>query len=330
MLNKMSDDRKRLVISIGAALLLHLLVLILIGMNRSEYETTQDFGPITVEISFDKQPDREPPEPEIDEINTLDAVEAPAVLTEAVEPVPAAEPETLPKPAVEVAASTVKSYAPTAADDSFLEDLKQRSSTGGVDARSVFGDDPVPSSTGRPDAPTAAGAGSGVFYSNEQLAVEKNVQSEPEEPTEMSVIEAGDLSRLDEKLATGSTAVINEEQTSSGNNSAEVAVSAADVSGQSSNLTFDDPALSRELLESPEPEIPSEVQTAGIATYTVVIEFSIDSYGLVTDTFIRSPSTNSRVNAAVQKALRGWTFKDSSQFGNNKVKATLTYVIEIK
>ena len=336
---KLSEDRKRLLISIGSALVLHFSVLLLIGMNKLDYHMPQEFGPITVEISLNKPHETSPPEPENEQPQALNTEETSPAAAEAETPVPAPEPvvEKVVKPVVRpVKPSTPavqtppRSYTAEVPDAGDVDAIKPKSSTGGIDAKAVFGDNPVPSTTSTPQPLTAAGSTVVPDRDSRQTAgtASSSAASAAEsEPAEVKVVTEGALSRLDEQLNS-----VTASQTSVPAASIRPAgrTTPGSASAQSSLFKFDNPALSREFLGGAPPVIPEDVQTAGIPKYTVVIEFYIDSDGLTSESRIKQPSTDSRIDAAVQAALREWRFAESKDSGSKKVRATLTYVIEIK
>ena len=341
MRNSLSEDRKRFLISAGTALALHILILVVVGLNRAEYSYEPEFGPVSVQISLNRPNERiKEPEP-VEAFQADEAPEAEAVNeAEIVPSEPEPQPVPVPRPTESAAASNPPPARPKAevtaaeTDDSFLEAIRSRSSgsSGGIDARSVFGDDPVPATT---DSGSAAASwfaddnesGSEVLLSDAPAAGQKPTESVEEAPSAVSVIERGTLSSLDRSLSAVDT------DDTDNTTSANTVVSSADtvsgsVTGNSPVFTFRDPSVSRELREWAPPVIPEDIQTAGIPRYVIEIEFYIDSDGITSNARVVKSTTNPRLDAAVQAALRGWRFEDSSE--QKKVRATLTYVIEIK
>ncbi len=331
----MNEDRKRFYISLGAALVLHLVILILTGMHSLNFEPSSEFGPLTVEVSLVPQPPVTPPEKEPEPIDNFSKQTAPPAADELPEKVPLPEPK--PAPVPKARPSTVSAAAPISAvntapavDDDFLASIKQnRDDISAVNARQAFGDDPVAPETDRPDTWAATGAtdGSKVVLSDAPAPEPGTVSSSSApEQTNQPLIDSGMFSSLDESLEAGTNSDNFDEN-------AQVRPSSAvqnSFSGRGTTLEFKDPSLSRELLVYPPPEIPEDVKKAGIPRYTVVIEFDIDPDGVISGIVLKKSSTNSRIDTAVQAALRRWVFAESESLTDKKVRATLTYVIEIK
>ena len=337
-----SEDRKRFLISAGAALVVHIIVLILIGVSRSEYDYTPEFGPVSVRISLERPNERvREPEPvesfEPEAAPKAVAAAEPELVPATPEPVPEPVPESVNHPAASNSPplKSQDDVKPTAKDDSFLEALKSRSSgnSGGIDARAVFGDNPVPSTT-ESSTETAASrfaddsAGSEVVLSDALAAEVKQAVSESSEVSDVSLIDSGTMSRLDKSLESVNQADSSDPGASNTVVKAEKPVNGS-LTGNSPVFTFQDPSVSRELLSWAPPEIPENVQKAGIPLYKIEIEFYIDSDGFTSGARVVKTSGDTSLDAAVQKALRGWQFEDASS-EQKKVRATLTYVIEIK
>lgn len=342
----MTEDRKRLLISIVTALVLHLAVLILTGLNSFDYEVPKEFGPLRVELT--------PPEaaviqePEIPEKKPVEEI-APETVPEAAAPAPAAEAaevsEPVAVPAPSLPAAAVKpaeprpepaSYTRAEPDADFLADIKSR--TGGSEGgelSNLFGDDPVPATTNNPDALAASGShtGSVVVRSDQEVAREedytRSVRNNPVSE-EVAVLDDDVLNSLDNSLSAGNSA-----SAAAASGTAVSAVSSpigrTDSTGSSPLITFESAAASRALTNWDHPEIPDEIGEEGARKYTVIIDFLVDADGFTSGFKLRKPSGKADIDAAVQKALRGWVFEEAgSGSGRKKVPATLTYVIEIK
>lgn len=318
----LSDDRKRLLISGGTAVLIHIVILIIAGLNPAQYDTENDFGPVSVQISLER-PIEKPKEPEpVEAFNADDAPEA-EIVEAAPERVPVQpEPDAAAaKPAVEtepVVKAVEDDYDP-------VEAIRSRSSgsSGGVNPWAAFGDDPTPPVTERSNST----ASSSVETVKDQIFAQSDSSEVDDSSAEIRIVDQNQLTELDNYLSGAND--------SSSNDGAAAGVVQDDktvngsISGDSHNIKFTDPSLSRELLKWSPPEIPKSVQTAGISRYTIVIAFDIDSDGVTSRFELFKTSGNSQIDAAVQTALRKWVFKESQSEQKN-VRATLTYVIEIK
>jgi outer membrane biosynthesis protein TonB len=343
----MTNERKRLLISIATALVLHLAVLILTGLNSFDYEIPKEFGPLTVELSppvravAEKPAEKVPVEEIIDLQDESSPAPAPAeVVEEASVPEPESAPErSLPAAAPEPAASrpVPAAYSRLEPDDDFIAALKTRSGgTEGEDIRSLFGDDAIPAATDRLDVLEASGrasesevVSSDVPEAREEdydTAVRNNSDSEV-----TSVLAQDDLSSLDDRLSagTGSSGTLQD-------SSAPALTSFDGTSSSSGNspfIQFENEAAFRALTQWDHPEIPDEIGKEGARKYTVVIDFFVDGDGFTSGYSLRKPSGKAEIDAAVQSALRTWVFEEAasgSVSGKKKIPATLTYVIEIK
>ncbi|MBI9109044.1 MAG: TonB family protein [Spirochaetales bacterium] len=342
----MTDDRKRFLFSIAFALILHLAVLILIGLNSFNYEIPKDYGPLLVEIT-----------PPIREIIEEQAIKVPVAETikEHQDPQPAPAPsvviqkpavsksQTVPSASVPVKPAdraeprpAVASYSRSEPDEDFIAALKNRSAgTEGVDARALFGDETVPSSTDRPDAFQASGQASSseVVLSDLPAAREEDYRTNVKTSSESrvpSVLEKDVLSSLDASLSAGADAP---SAAKTGPYSTVSATETSAFSGTSPLITFENQDAQRELAKWAHPEIPDEIREEGARRYTVVIDFLVDADGLVSSLMLRKPSGKAEIDAAVQSALRTWVFEQAvsnDSDSRKKIPATLTYVIEIK
>ncbi|MDC7125236.1 MAG: TonB C-terminal domain-containing protein [Spirochaetales bacterium] len=340
----MNTEHKRLLISIVAALVIHAIVLLFITLNMSDYNDSDIYKPLTVEVSLDRTvipekvkvetpqqkppvPDNKPVSEEIPVIEEPEPVVAPVV--KKAEPVVAAAPSSAPvvsppKAPKAQAPRATSTYETPEIDESFLSAIKQKSSNEGIDARSVFGDDPVPSTVDTPNNNVAAGAvsGSEVVLSDAPPAPTKEKKQNNVEEKTVSVLGSKDLESLDNTLKSASTA--KSETTNSG-----TVTSGSMAKGNGFQISFENSTSTRKLLKSTAPEIPEDIQKAGKPRYEVIVEFDIDADGLVSGISFFKKSSDPRIDAAVNKALRGWVFEGSSG-SEEKVHAALTYVIEIK
>jgi len=328
----MTDDRKRLLVSIASALILHAAVLILTGINSFNYDVPEKYGPLLVELSL----------PAIEQVEDVVPPVA-EMIEEKEEALPAPAPEAIPEAAVlpppepVPAVPSVRTPAVTAAevDDDFIAALRNRTAgTEGVDARALFGDDDIPAVTNRPDLPEASGAavGSEVVLSDVPASREEDYRTDvtrTSEVAERSVIEQDDLTSLDASLSAG-------EVTSESSSGVAAPVSIPEspsFSGTSPDIVFEDQGESRSLSVWEPPAIPEEIREEGARRYTVVIEFLVDADGFTSGFRIKKPSGKAAIDAAVQSALRTWVFEEAvpeNAEDRKKIPATLTYVIEIK
>ena len=334
----MTDERRRLMISITAAVIIHAAALFLTGMYSFDYETSNEYGPITVEIDLNRQPEAKQPEPEPAEAEVL--AEDDAV------PVSAPEPEPVPEKPVEIVKAQVKKPAavkpvePQAViktpepvvDDDFLQAIRERRSDNStVDARKAFGADTAAPATDRTDTWQASGSavGSEIISSDYPVPERSNTaDAQPETEVETGLISESVFSSLDSRLSSGAESDTDSDSDWFSPETSDSRVLSAEVAGTSHSVVFDDPSASRELLEWTEPEIPEDVQKSGVSEYKVVIEFNISSSGLVSNAVVVKRSGDTRIDAAVQTALRKWKFEESSAQGKN-VHAILTYIIKI-
>jgi len=333
-----TEERKRLFISVGTALVIHIVILILIGLNRSNFDFVPEFGPLTVQVSLESVPAQpeEPPRqdeafkedsaPRVEEIKPV-IQEAPAPVVSKTKPVPVTEKTVA--AAAPVYKPPQQQTAPSV--DDTISSIMQRSSgsTAGTDVRALFGDDPVPASTDSPTAAAASSASAGSEVISSAAPV-KTVKTAPVQDAkeEVSVLASTDLASLDASLNAADTAgQANARITDS--NSTSTGVSSGPVSGNTPNVAFTDPNVKRKLLKWNAPVIPAEARQAGISQYTVKIQFDIDPSGITSNPEIIVPSGNTAIDTAVRSALRTWLFEESLS-EQKKVRAVLTYVIEIK
>ena len=150
----LADDRGRLSVSIAAAVVVHIIILLIAGLRASEQPFEPEYGPVTVRISLAEQ---EPRRTEAEPVESFVAEDVPASETvedapvdTPAEPLPAAETAEVKTPApVPVSAPAAPEPAAAEPDYDVIAAVRERTggSSGGVDARSVFGDDPVPATT---------------------------------------------------------------------------------------------------------------------------------------------------------------------------------------
>ncbi len=338
----MTVENKRMLTSVSAALLIHTAAFILIGMNTLDFTPPREFGPL--EVSLEPLPVKDKPaEPEqknleqtapqqspseAEQVNQAEALPSEKTVTPAPKPVPVQK--------TSPARSTTESrtYTASSADDDVISSIQSRTSTSGnVDLSRIWGSgsDSVPAT--RADSSTAAAGGEGSYVEYSDIPVEAQTAPQPveEQPSDTSVLGSEVLANLDERL--------NSQNTNSSSNS-ESASSSTGAAGSSSALindgpaliVFDDPSIQRKVIEPrAQPEIPEDIKTAGIPKYTLRITFLVDGEGYTSSFQILQPSGNSRLDSAVQAALRKWQFEPArGQSSEEKVRATLTYVIETK
>ncbi|MEA1911427.1 MAG: hypothetical protein U9N32_07110 [Spirochaetota bacterium] len=93
-------------------------------------------------------------------------------------------------------------------------------------------------------------------------------------------------------------------------------------------VEFDNPGINRELLTNPPPAIPDDLPSDFPPEITYIIGFSLNSDGLIRVLSINPSSVYPRIDASIKKALRSWTFKESS--GSEPVKGTITLIFKGK
>ncbi|MDC7225247.1 MAG: TonB family protein [Spirochaetales bacterium] len=341
MLSNLSEDRRRILFSGGIAAVLHVVVLIAIGLNSEAFTFEPEYGPVTVQISLDRPNERlKEPDP-VESFDAGDAPEAAAVLPEpeiSAVPEPVSQPVTEPVMEASEAATPGKSapeIIPAADDYNPVEAIQNRAggSSGGLDARSVFGDDPVPAVTDHSSSAAASyfsdngDAGSAIVLSDAKPAENRPTAAAAESPAEVSVVSDSAFDSLDSRLSSFNSSA--DETISASHSTVESSkVFSGNIEGSSHQLSFEDQSLSRTPMNELTPEIPEDVQKAGISEYEIVISFYIDPDGITSSPQIDKPSGNSNLDAALIRAVRAWVFRESSTVGK-KVRATLTYVIKL-
>ena len=337
----MTEDRKRLLISIFAAAVLHFGVLLLTGMYSFDYEVSSEYGPITVEIDLNRPQTETPPEPdpvpaeeftEDESVTASEEPESPAAepRTEpepAPEPVPAPQPD---KPAVQKPVNLPRPRTEEpAVDEDFLQAIRdRRSSVSSVDAVQAFGDDKAAPTTNRTDTWAAKGSadGSEVVLSDVPAPVQSsNAVQDADDSTPATFIDENLFRRLDSGLDAGYSAQNTENDSPSDAGSPSVAEPAA---GNIPFVVFENPSASRKLERWYDPEIPEDVQKLGISEYRVIIEFEIQPSGIVSLNPKVHTSGNTQIDTAVKKSLLQWKFAEAPASAKN-VRAILTYIIKI-
>ena len=320
---QMTEERKRFVISITAAAVLHIAVLLLTGLNSFDYTPAADYGPLYVELTPPVRepeelppPEEEPPPASSD--TAADTAEEPAPAAVKPDSGPAAVPDRPARPQV-----PEKQPAAPEPDDTIQNILSNMSSERTVDARGVFGgDDRVAASSSERDLPTASGTESGSEVELSQYtaaAVEdgpRTASGSAQQPE--SLTEGIDWSRFDSQQSDPGSS-------SSGTETSGAVTSPVSGDGQSRSIVFSDPSRGRSLLSAPEPDIPDEIARSVNKKYVVVIEFMVDEQGLISEPRIKTPSGSTALDSAVINALRKWAFQPSrAGSGGGKSAATLS------
>lgn len=333
----MTEERGRLVISIAAAVLIHLAVLLLSGMYSFDYETSSEYGPITVEIDLSNM------------------TETPAAVEEAPEPEtgnnPAPEPEPLPEAAPEVQPAPAQTeqlreenspakaqnsappkqidYSSTVDAETLKSIRSSRSSAGSSNTGYYWGDDVAAPRTDDAASPEASGSsGSEVVWSENPAEPEPQADNSnaSAEPADDDLIPEDVFSNLEKKLASGgnSGAVSTGQERGYDSFGTDVEIT---FQNSSVSLVFDVGSETREPIRNPEvdPEDLKELQRSSVPEYRTVVEFDIDADGFLSNVIIAEKSGESLIDAAVQKALRKWQFEPGK-----KVHARLTYIFKKK
>ncbi len=331
----MTEEKKRLALSLCAAFILHIAALILVGMQSFEFKSEREFGPLTVEVSLNQSVIEEAPKPAASPVKKQ--TEQPQ------KPLPKNKPEVKPKAPASPAAvkpssaktspvqtSPVK-QAEVKTDQSIIDSIKaKRNSPSATDARKAFGDDNYIPKTDRTDTWAASGSSEGsevVLSDAPEPQGSSSAADKTEHAEKKSLISDSAFSSLDDKLASSN---VSSDKGQVSNSPSKTQSGGSGTRSQTPFVAFDDPNSSRKLLKWAPPEIPRDVQSAGISRYTVIIAFDIDADGLISNAKVKKTSGDTRVDAAVQKALRGWIFEEAAFSDIKKVRATLTYIIEIK
>lgn len=332
----MEPHVKRFLFSILIALGLHFVFLFLLSISFKNINKVEELKPLTVEVSLEetqynkkevnnkKQQAKTKPEKAFKEddsrldntktntpSNTVDSntVQLDADNSEK-------SKEQTWKPAKEK-----NSYTAEEPDDSFIDSIKSNSKNKDIDAKRLFGDDPIPPTL---EKGLQGGSSKSAIVSSEKQ-IERETQNTGVKDTQeaRTILGKEELEELSNKLSSGGGGANTENELAK-----DKSVKGGESPGTS--LTFDDPASRRKLLSSPQPIIPEEIKTSGRPRYVVVLDFLIDADGFVSNINFRKNSTDPRVDAAVNEALRAWLFEEAPNKSSKKVKATLTYIIEIK
>ncbi len=338
----MTAENKRMLTSVSAALLIHAAAFVLIGMNTLDFTPPREYGPL--EVSLEQLPVKDKPaEPEQKNLEETAPQQSPSEAeqvnqAEALPPekTVAPEPQPVPVQRTSPAKSTTESrtYTASSADEDIISSIQSRTnSSGNVDLSRIWGSgsDSVPATTPESNTAAAGGAGSYVEYSDVPVESQTTLQSAENVPSETSILGSDVLANLDERLSSQNTNSSSNSESVS-NSTGAVGSAPAMTNNGPALIIFDDPSIQRKVIEPrAQPEIPEDIKTAGTPKYTLRITFLVNAEGYTSSFQILQPSGNSILDSAVQAALRKWQFEPArGQSSEEKVRATLTYVIETK
>lgn len=145
---------------------------------------------------------------------------------------------------------------------------------------------------------------------------EEPEDSEPEQPEEAGILGDQVLSQLDDALADadsrGTRNGTADGSITAGNPGDGASDSVTTLGTADNPIDLDTLEGRRKLLYKPQPEIPSELSRNLPPKFDVVISFTLEPSGSITDLNITTDSGNTKVDSIIQNTIRKWRFEPVS------------------